>query len=85
MVGGNVSDFLSTRVEADFLPDGGVRPRAFSYGGRTLDVIYSGRQWIEANARHVLVMTSARDTFELRVEMPEMRWTVQRVEKPIYV
>ncbi len=80
-----MSEVESTVVQADMLPDGSVRPRSFTYGGRTLDVSYTGRQWVEAHARHVLVMTSANETFELVVEMPEMKWSVQRIERPRYV
>lgn len=80
-----MSQVVSTVVQADILPDGSVRPRVFTYGTRTLEVIYTGRQWIEGHTRHVLVMTSASETFELVVEMPEMKWSVHRIERPLYV
>ena len=57
-----MSEAIPTQVQADFLSDGSVRPRQFTYGDRTLDVIFTGRQWIENHTRHVLVMTSAHDT-----------------------
>jgi hypothetical protein len=85
MAGDNVSEVIPTQVQADFLSDGSVRPRQFTYGDRTLDVIYTGRQWIDSHSRHVLVMTSAHDTFELIVVMPEMHWSVVRINKPTFV
>ena len=80
-----MSEAIPTQVQADFLSDGSVRPRQFTYGDRTLDVIFTGRQWIENRARHVLVMTSAHYTFELIVVMPEMRWSVVRINRPTFV
>jgi len=80
-----MSEAVSTEVQADIMPDGTVRPRTFTLDGRTLDVIYTGRQWIEEHSRHVLVMTNARDTYELIVAMPEMRWWVVPIHQPKYV
>lgn len=77
-----MSNPVDTTVEADFLPDGRVRPRAFTWQGRKQFVADIGRQWIEGQERHVLVMTDAHETFELCVTMPAMMWRVKAVGRP---
>src|SRR5712692_3102568 len=76
----DMSSLRDTTVEGDLLADGTVRPRSFIWQGQRQFVASMGRQWIEGQQRHVLVMTAARETFELAVEMPEMHWMVKRLE-----
>ncbi len=70
---------VPTLVEADISADSTIRPRTFTHNGVTHHVAHVGRQWLENNTRHVLVMTPARDTYELMVSMPEMQWVVKPI------
>ncbi len=65
-------------VEASFKADGAVRPRRFTRGGAWLDVSDVGRQWVEADGRHVLVMAAGQQTFELLLERESLCWRVVR-------
>ena len=57
-----------TAVEARFETDGADGPRRFIWTQTWLDVSDVGRQWIDADGRHVLVTTGGRHTFELLLE-----------------
>ena len=57
-----------TAVEARFETDGAVRPRRVFWTQTWLDVSDVGRQWIDVDGRHVLVLTGGRHTFELLLE-----------------
>ncbi len=65
-----------TAVEARFETDGAVRPRRFIWTQTWLDVSDVGRQWIDADGRHVLVMTGGRRAFELLLDRENLRWRV---------
>jgi hypothetical protein len=65
-------------VEARFETDGKVRPRRFARGGTWLYVSDVGRQWVEADGRHVLVMAAGQRTFELLLERESLCWRVVR-------
>jgi len=74
-----------TAVEAHFESDGAVRIRRFTWGQTWLDVSDVGRQWIDADGRHVLVMTGGRHTFELLLERESLSWRVVRAPDRIMV
>jgi PncC family amidohydrolase len=76
---GNNDTDVATDVEASLAADGQVTARAFTWQGRRLVVTSSGRQWQEADRRHLLVQTSSGETLELAIAMPEMRWTARLV------
>lgn len=65
-------------VEAHFEADGAVRLRRFTWGQRWLDVSDVGRQWLDVDGRHVLVMVADRRTFELLLEQENLAWRVVR-------
>lgn len=67
-----------TAVEAHFEVDGAVRPRRFMWGQRWLGVSDVGRQWLDVDGRHVLVMVAERRTFELLLEQENLAWRVIR-------
>jgi hypothetical protein len=69
-----------TEVDARFEADGQVRPRRF------------GRQWVDLDGRHVLVMaqvshrqgsakwmSTSRQTFELLLERESLTWRIVRM------
>lgn len=68
----------STSVEALFEVDGTVRPRRFQWGGSWLSVSDVGRQWADEAGRHVLVMVTGRQVFELLLERQSLTWRVVR-------
>jgi hypothetical protein len=72
-----------TAVEARFETDGAVRPRRFTWTQSWLDVSDVGRQWIDADGRHVLVITGGRHTFELRWLRLEQRESRMRKSRSI--
>jgi hypothetical protein len=65
-------------VETRFKVDGTVHPRRFTWGQRWLDVSDVGRQWLDVDGRHVLVMVAERRTFELLLEQASLAWRVVR-------
>ncbi len=67
-----------TAVEARFEADGALRPRRFTWRGAWLPVSDVGRQWVEADGRHVLVQVAGRRTFELLLERESLAWRVAR-------
>jgi len=78
-----------TAVEARFEIAGTVRPRRFTWGRSWLDVSDVGRQWMNQDGRHVLVMTQAsrsgekwtpggQHVFELLLERESLTWRVVR-------
>jgi hypothetical protein len=81
-----------TVVDARFEADGQVRPRRFTWDRRWLNVTDVGRQWVDLDGRHVLVMaqashrqggtepmTTSRKTFELLLERESLTWRIVRV------
>ena len=65
-----------TLVSGDLQSDGTLRPHSFVWQGQTLQIASVGRQWVEGERRHVLVMTANHETFELS---GAVNWTAQRV------
>jgi len=81
-----------TAVEARFEADGRVHPRRFRWDQNWLNVTDVGRQWVDLDGRHVLVMaqasqrqggtewmTNSRRTFELLLERESLTWLIVRV------
>lgn len=70
-------------VEAHLLPDGEVQPVAFTWRGRRRQICGLGRQWDDAQGRHVLVATSDGDRFELCLTTDHRGWQLLRAwERP---
>ena len=70
-------------VEAHFLPDGKVQPTAFTWRGRRWIVSGLGRQWDDADGRHVLVLVADGSRFELCLTLPQTGWRLLRAwERP---
>ena len=65
-------------VEAQWLPEGKVRPAAFTWRGRHWRVTGLGRQWDDAAGRHVLVITSDGSRFELCLTSAHSSWRLLR-------
>lgn len=65
-------------VEARF-EGGELIPIAFTWQGRKVCISDVGRRWREGNVRHYLVMTPARETFELCFDAGTLRWRIARV------
>ena len=65
-------------VEARFESDGVVRPRRFTWGQSWIDVSDVGRQWVDDDGRHVLVMSGGLHAFELLLERESLTWRVVR-------
>ena len=65
-------------VDAQFLSDGEVRPTAFTWRGRQRAVVGLGRQWVEADGRHVLVVVPDGSRFELCLNSAQSNWRLLR-------
>lgn len=70
-------------VQARFDSQGQVQPVAFIWGGRTRYIADLGRQWLDdvgagLTVRGFLVRSACGDTFELRLELPALRWVLHR-------
>jgi PncC family amidohydrolase len=65
-----------TRVTADMLPDGTMHPQIFVWQGKQLSVASVGRQWVEGERRHILVMTANHEAFEL---IGAVNWSVTKI------
>jgi hypothetical protein len=56
--------------------DGTLQPHTFVWQGKPLQVVSVGRQWIEGEQRHMLVMTANHETFEL---IGAVHWVAQKI------
>lgn len=61
-------------VTAVFNPNGEIRPLQFTWQKRTFRVQGTGRQWLEGNQQHFLVMAENEQMFELVFAVPEACW-----------
>jgi hypothetical protein len=81
-----------TVVDTRFEADGQVRPRRFTWDQNWLNVTDVGRQWVDLDGRHVLVMaqvshrqgsakwmSTSRQTFELLLERESLTWRIVRM------
>lgn len=71
-------------VEAQFLAGGKVQPTTFTWRGRHWSVTGLGRQWDEADGRHVLVATSDGSRFELCLVSHPWSWRLLRAWEQTY-
>jgi len=65
-------------VEAQFLPDGELRPTTFTWRGHHHRVAGLGRQWDEADGRHILVEATDGGRFELCLASARNEWRLLR-------
>jgi hypothetical protein len=65
-------------VEARFLADGGILPRAFRWQGNEYEIAAVGRHWTEEGERRFLVMTPDERVFELAFRMEDAVWRLRR-------
>ena len=65
-------------VEARFLPDGEIRPSAFTWRGLRRTVTGLGRQWDDDDGRHILVVAADGSRFELCLCTIQNSWRVLR-------
>ena len=65
-------------VEARFLPEGKIRPTALRWRERQWQITGLGRQWEEADGRHMLVMASDGSRFELCLSPDQSSWRLRR-------
>ena len=65
-------------VEAQFLSDGEIRATAFTWRGKRWTVAGKGRQWDEADGRHVLVVAPDGSRFELCLNSAQSNWHLLR-------
>lgn len=68
-------------VEAAFSADGKALVRAFTWNNRKLPVVSQGRQSVDADGLHVLVMSTRERVFELLFERISARWFVIRASE----
>jgi hypothetical protein len=71
-------------VEAHFLPDGKVQPIAFTWRGRRWSVTGVGRQWDDADGKHVLVMSDG-SRFELCLTFVQGNWHLLRAWERLHL
>jgi hypothetical protein len=62
------------RVQADFDPQGQIRPRAFVYQGRSVAVDSIGRQWQARDGQHMLVMDPYLQHYHLVFQPDSGEW-----------
>jgi hypothetical protein len=72
-------------VEAHLLPNGKVQPIAFTWRGRRWQVSGLGRQWDDADGRHVLVTTPDQSRFELCLASDQGSWQLLRAWERPYI
>lgn len=71
-----------TVVDVRFEEDGSVRPRRFKWDQTWMDVLDVGRQWVDTQGRHVLVMVPGQLVFELLMVRETLTWHVARAPDP---
>ena len=67
-----------TAIDAGFETNGAVRPRRFTQDQGWLEVSDVGRQWIDKDGRHVLVMVGDRQIYELLLRRESLTWWIVR-------
>ena len=69
-------------VDCLFEPDGQVRVRRIGFDGRWQSV-GQGRQWLDGDGRHVLVMLPNKQTAELLLRANSLTWEF-RPRRPVF-
>ena len=72
-------------VEAQFIPEGEVRPTSFTWRERRWTIVGLGRQWDDADGRHVLVEAPNGSRFELCLISPKGGWRLLRAWERTYM
>lgn len=67
---------LPAVVEVRFDQDGGVRVESFTWRQRQLLVVAAGRSWLDDTGRHLLVMVTGDQAFELLLRRSDLCWRV---------
>jgi hypothetical protein len=67
-----------TAVAAHFDEQGRPHVLSFTWRGSVIHPAATGRTWVDAAGRHVLVMTGAGAVFELLLDRPNLDWWVVR-------
>jgi hypothetical protein len=60
-------------VECTFEKEGGVKVRRIKVGDRWL-AVEQGRQWVDENGRHVLIMVPGSDVQEILLSANALQW-----------
>lgn len=63
------------RVDCTFGADGTVRVRRIAFGERW-QVVEQGRQWLDEQGRHVLVMLDGSQVREIVLRREELSWVL---------
>ena len=67
-----------TNVETRLDASGSLRPAAFNYAGKRIQVISYGRHWEADGAHHFLVMDRQNRVYELAYDPVENSWEMIR-------
>ncbi len=68
----------AVEVVARFDESGKVIPISFVWEGVKRPILSLGRQWVQDDGRHFLVMTGEAQVYELAYRPEEMRWYLLR-------
>lgn len=58
---------------------GQVNLQSLTWRGERYTIVALGRQWLEADGRHVMAEAADRTRFELQLSRQELIWYVRRV------
>lgn len=73
----------SASVTAEINDEGRLNPQRVVWQGHKYKVIAVGRQWDEADGRHVLVETTGGTRLELQLRREDFAWRVRRVWRAV--
>ncbi|MEW5867746.1 MAG: hypothetical protein AB1894_00605 [Chloroflexota bacterium] len=68
----------AVEVTARFDPTGKIFPQRLIWHGRTFDSIDTGRQWVEEDSYHILIMLPGEQVYELVFVPKELTWYLSR-------
>ena len=68
-------------VDCVFEEDGTVRVRRIAVGGNWKGV-EQGRQWLDDEGRHVLIMLDGREVREIVLRSEELTWSMKAQQGP---
>jgi hypothetical protein len=69
-------------VEAAFTEAGEITPQRFQWQGHWLEVEGLGGRWTEAGQRCIRVAALGGMTFELRLDLETLRWSIVEAKSP---
>ena len=67
-------------IDCTFKPDGSVRVRRVEIAGKWVSV-GQGRQWVDGNGRHVLIMLPNNQVREIILRADSMTWEMVTVSR----